>query len=210
MIFWDEWVCPHCERFAILDSVTANEISKKQVTRVKNLWSNYLKTLDKRSVLAHMIWQREKQCRKFFESYSTLNIENILSQTLLIKRMMKSEGFSNHGEKIEDEKSAKKLLDLYEKTLRIEEEQIRIESCLSKMLYLKKFELDKITDRQLFENFLTFQNERYRELIDSYKQYNIMTEQDAKKLVEKGKLELEKLMEKKNQDLTINKLLLID
>lgn len=193
MIFWDEWVCPYCKRFAMLDSVTANELAKKQVKRVRILWGNYLKTLDKRSVLAHIIWKREKQCRKFFESYSTLNLEDILSQTLLIKRIMHNKDFSNHGEKIEDEKSAEKLVDLYKKTLRIEEEQIKIESCLSKILYFKKFELDKVTDKELFENFRIFTNERYAELVDSYKQFNIMTEQDAEKLVEKGKLELEEL-----------------
>lgn len=87
----------------MLDSVTANEVAKKQVKRIKDIWNTYLNSLDKRSVLAHMIWQREKQCREFFGSYTTLNIEEILSRTLLIKLIIKNEDFSKNGEKIEDE-----------------------------------------------------------------------------------------------------------
>jgi len=67
MIFWDEWICPHCNGYAILDSITAIEISKKRVTRTKKLWNNYLNTLDKRSVLVNAIWQREKECRHFLD-----------------------------------------------------------------------------------------------------------------------------------------------
>lgn len=196
MIFWDEWICPHCKGHAMLDSITAIEISKKRVIRTKKLWNDYLNTLDKRSVLANTIWQREKECRKFFGSYTTLNMENVLSQTLLIKRMINYEDFSDKGEKIENEEKAKKLLDLYEKTLRVEEEQIRIESCMSKMLYVEKFELNKISDKELFKNFLIFQSENYVEMMDSLKQYNIMSEQEAEKFIEKGRKELEKNMVK--------------
>jgi|APSaa5957512535_1039671.scaffolds.fasta_scaffold08134_5 hypothetical protein len=194
-IFWEGWICPYCKGLAILDSFTANEIAKKQVIKVKNLWNEHLKILDKKSVLANMVWQREKQCREFFGSYSTLKIDYILSQTLLIKRLMKNEYSSDNGKKIEDENSAKELLELHSKTLRIEESQMGIEMCLSKMLYLKKFELDEIVDNQLFKNFITCRSEKYEKLTNSYKQYNIMSEVEAKKLVEKGKAELDLLKE---------------
>lgn len=199
LVFWDELICPKCEQYAMLDSITAVDVSKKKVEHVKKLWERYIVTLDKQSLLAHVTWQRESSCREFFEKYSLLKISKLLSDTLLIKRTMQVKGFQENSTKIDNENKAQKLTDMYEKTLRVEEDHILIASCLAIMLYLKKFDLNNLSGNELLSDFLILQNEKFLNLMKSYENYNILTEEEGERKIEQWKSEFEELMKKEIQ-----------
>jgi len=199
LIFWDEFVCPKCKGYSKLDSITASEIAKKRTSNLKELWNRYVITLDKNSVIAHITWQREKLCREFFREYNTLDIAHLLSDTLLLKRVMETKGQKENAEMIDDEEKATKLRDLHSKGIIMEEDNILVESCLANILYLKKFSLEEIHGNHLFDDFIVLHNERFYNLIESYENYNLLSEQKGKEKIEQWRPEFERLMKEKPQ-----------
>ena len=183
ILFYDELLCPYCKKYAMVDSVTAQEITKQRVKYRTDKWNEYIKQFDKQSIMICMFEQREILCRKFFEQYSAVSISNIFTQTLLLKRIA-TMNQSSENTRICTKEEGKKISELYEEVLKIETDKIYVESCFIKMLYLKKFNIEKLSAKSLFENFLLLYTEEYIGLMNSYNKYNLMTE---KKMNEKLK-----------------------
>ncbi len=175
-----EPVCPKCKDLAILDSITAREVSKKRLEHVKKMWYNYIGTLDKQSLLAHVTWQREKYSRQFFSKYQTLDLGKLFSYTLLLKRIMQY-GKIDGNTIIDKEATATELLDLFNRMTDIEVDHLRLESCYCNMLYLEKFDTDKLTPDQLVNDFILVQNEKFLTLMKTYENHNIFTTEEAEK-----------------------------
>ena len=93
-----EPICPKCKPLAILDTITAIEVADRRTKQLEKLLNNYLLTLDKQSLLAHVTNRREMISRKFFKEYSTIDLGEFLSDTLLLKRAILFE--KKDGQKI--------------------------------------------------------------------------------------------------------------
>ncbi len=189
-------LCPKCESLAILDSVTATMIADRRIKHLEKLLMDYLITLDKQSLIAQVTWRREQISREFFKKYSTLDLGEFLSDTLLLKRAVlfgKKEG----QKIIENEDDAKKLLEFYRDAVGAETDHLQIELGYANMMYTKKFDADDLTDDQIKDNFHIVQNERYIDLIKSYENYNLFTPEEGSKKIQKFQKEFDELMKEK-------------
>ena len=62
-------LCPKCEPLAILDTITAIKVAERRTKQLEKLLNDYLLTIDKQSLIAHVTNRREKISRKFFKDY---------------------------------------------------------------------------------------------------------------------------------------------
>jgi hypothetical protein len=157
-----------------LDSVAAIYISRKRLDDIMHLWNEYLATLDKQSLIAHVTWQREKYSRSFYQKYNLLDVGKLFSDTLLLKRTMLSSS-SKGRTLIDKEEDAVKILDLYDQLKEIEFDHLQVKSCYANMVYWKNFDLEKLTIEEMRENFKIVQNEKYVNLMKSYENYDLYT-----------------------------------
>jgi len=138
-------LCPKCKPLAILDTITAISIAERRTKQLEKLLNDYLLTLDKQSLLAHVTSRREKISRKFFKEYSIIDLGEFLSDTLLLKRAILFE--KKDGQKIiKNEEDAKKLLEFYRDAVGAETDHLQINLCYAHMMYTEKFDqVDDIT-----------------------------------------------------------------
>ncbi len=187
-------LCPKCDSLAILDSITAISIADRRIKKLEKLLNDYLVTLDKQSLIAHVASRREIISRKFFKEYSTLDIGEFLSNTLLLKRAILFE--KKDGQKIiENEGDAKKLLEFYRDAVGAETDHLQIDLCYANMMYTQKFDqVDDLTDEQTRKDFHIVQNEKYYNLMKSYENYNLYTAEVGAKKIQKYQDEFDELM----------------
>lgn len=172
MIDLDGLVCPYCNGYAMFDSITALEISHRKIASLKREYDDNLKGANKQSILKYIFMKRENLCGKYVTEYHT-NIISILAANLFLQRIMKT----LNQDEVDIKKTIDvKTLDQYEYIINEERDHILLKSCLAKMLYEKKYEQEHITERELIENFHIFPTEEYVKWAESYKKYDILSE----------------------------------
>lgn len=195
-----EPVCPKCNSLAVLDSATAIEVSNRRLEYVKKLWEDYIRTLDKESLLAWVTWEREKYSRLFFQRYGTLDLGKLLAYTLMLKRTMQL-GKVDGKTIIDNEETAKKLTDTFEKLSEIEVDHLHLKSCYSNMLYLDKFDdVKNLTPKQLVDDFVMVQNEKFITLMKTYENHDIFTVEEAEKRLQQYQTEFADILNQPIQE----------
>ena len=192
LLYENEIICPKCEQLALLDSVAAVEVSNKRLDHVKKLWADYVKTLDKQSLLAWVVWEREKYSRNFIEKYQPLDLGKLFAYTLLLKRTMQVRSI-NGTTAVNNEESAKEMISLFNKLTEIELDHFRLEAGYYNMLYLKKFDLDNLTPEH-YEDFITVPNEKFLNLMKTYDNHDILTREEGAKRVKQYGLEFAEVL----------------
>jgi len=193
LLLWDEFKCPKCEGYALLDLEDAKLVSRKRVEYIDQLWEAEIKKFVKDSILAHFTWQREKICRKFIETYSVLDLGKIFATTLFLMRVMKIE--QNQDAKIlDDETKAEKLVEMYKDIIKVETDDNLLKNNLANILATKKHDLKTISGKESYEDFVFLYNEDYDKLMKSYENYNLLTPEMGEKKVAEHKAEAERLL----------------
>lgn len=191
----EELICPKCNDMQILDSVTASIISCKRVQYFKELWKTELVKANRPTFLLHIADHREHTCREFFKKYSLIELGKYFSDTLFLKRVIKLSN-PQGGQIIDDKTTSAPFIDLFNETIRVEVDNLLINSCYANMLYSKEFELDSISGEDALSNFIITQNEMYLDLFESYANYGIFTQQEGEAKIKESMEEFERIMQK--------------
>lgn len=198
LLLWKTLECPVCEGHTILNLEDAKIVSKKRIEYFNDLWEFEIRKYDKYSILAHFTWIREKICRKFIQSYSTLDLGEIFSTALFLKRVMKIEQYDN-AVILRDEEKAEKLSKIYKDVVKIETDDNLLKNELSSIVAKKEYDLSIISGKESFENFYFLHNEDYVKLMKSYENYNLLDPQEAEQKIEEYREEAEKLMKENSK-----------
>jgi hypothetical protein len=195
LLLWETLKCPVCEDHKVLNLEEGKIVSKKRIEYFNDLWEFEIRKYDKYSILAHFTWNREKICRKFFQTYSTLDLGEIFSTTLFLKRVMKIKQNDN-AIILRDEEKAEKLSKIYKDVVKIETDDNLLKNELASIVAKKNYDLNNISGKESFENFHFLHNEDYVKLMKSYENYNLLDPQEAEQKIEEYREEAERLMNK--------------
>ena len=186
--------CPICDSLDILDTITGISIAERRTSQVEKLLKNYFLTIDKQSLIAHVTSRREKISRNFFREYSTIDIGEFLSDTLLMKRAILLEK-KDDQKIIENEEDGKKLFEFYRDAVGSETDHLQIKLCYAHMICTEKFDkIEDLTDDQTNKNFRIVQNEKYIDLMKAYENYGLVTAEVGEKKIQDYQPEFDELM----------------
>lgn len=192
----DKSACIKCAKLKVLDSVTASMISCKQTQIFKKRWKSELCKIHRSSLITHIVRHRECLVRKFFQQYSSLDLDQVLSDTLFLRRAIQ-ESKPNGSIIINSIENSELLLEVFKQTKKKETDFELIQSCYALMLYQNEFVFEKLSEKDILENFIVVHTEDFQKLMLSYENYGLYTKEKAEQKIKEYKIKYNKIMQKK-------------
>jgi len=196
ILYKDSLICPKCANLNILDSITASIIACRRKSIIRRLWKEELSKIQQSSLLLHIVRHREFTAREFWKKLGLLDIDELFSDTLFIKRVTQ-DGNPDGLIEIDDVKKAEPIIQLFRDTKRVETDFILINSCYGLMSFEKDFDLTTLTDKETLQNFTISQTEDHLKLMKSYQNYGLYAREDAEKKFNEHAEEYEKIKQEK-------------
>ena len=175
-------MCPKCKNLSIVPHEDSLIISEYYINLFKRKFENIIKIYKKNDLLLGIFWQREKEIIKFNEVYSTLNLSTLRSSTLLLRRIIKVNDFSEKQKPTQSD--IETIIDAYSKLLDGEENKSKLGSGTSTMINTAKYDLDNLDDFPQ-NGIKVCPNEKYGRVMDAFAKHNIMSKKDAEEKVKK-------------------------
>lgn len=188
--------CPKCANLKILDSITASIVACRREKIIRKLWKQELDKIDQSSLLLHVFRDREFVARDFWKKLGLIDIDQLFSDTLFLKRVMQ-DGNPNGAIVIDSVQKAKPIIDLFTSTKRVETDSVLINSCYALMSYEREFDLNTISDNDVLANFSIHPTEDHLKLKRSYENYSLYTRDEAEKKFKEYAEEYEKIKQQK-------------
>ena len=167
----DEYVCPYCNHYTMLDSVSALEVVKRRIYYMEKAWKDHASCVDKHALLERSVVEQEKTCMKFHQE-GILDVNSLIAHALLLKKLTKTRvGNAVQGSSRNDE-----LLVTVKMLLSFEDQRNLIQSCLGKMLYFTQRSPNTLSLESLLKDFYLCPDERYQDQASTYEGYNLYPE----------------------------------
>lgn len=138
----DNLSCPKCQRLAVVPYEDSIKIVDYYISVFKKMFENEVKKYNKTHVIVNTFWQREKQIRKFYQAFSTIDVRRLVSCNLLMRRVIQMDNFL--GQEIMDEIKINEIIKTYGELSSFEEDRIRLEAGNWSMLHTVKYDLDHL------------------------------------------------------------------
>lgn len=183
-------VCPNCERYTVLDDISAQEVVSKRLEIIKRKWKEAIIDMDKMEMLEYVFRDRARKFDEFLGSSYVLNTVDIVAKTQLMQEIMKMKNV--------DETRSKKpikfeVLNMYEFIINEKRYHRHIKSGLVKILYYTKYRADHMTEKELLNCFQPCYTEEYIMLKNMHKKNNLMTSEEAENIVKKDRQKIEEI-----------------
>jgi len=183
--------CPKCKNLSIVPHEDSMIISQYYINLFQKKFRNIIKVYEKNDLLLGIFWEREKEIIRFIETYSTLNLSKLRSSSLLLRRLIKINNFTNEQKpSVED---IEKIIDAYSQLSDFEENKSKLESGTSTMINSLKYDLDKLEDFPLLNGIKICPNENYGRVMDAFAKHNIMSEKNAEEKVKEWSKDLQSI-----------------
>ncbi|MBS3923553.1 MAG: NERD domain-containing protein [Nitrosarchaeum sp.] len=195
----DKLTCPQCESLRVVPYEDSLKITDHFISYLNGLIENELKKYTRLSIITNAFWEREKLIRNFQEHYTVINLELLFSCNLLIRRLIKMNGFSDKEESTSEK--IIKLIDTYGVFSRVEEFRQRLEAKTWSLLYMKKYDLANLNSLSL-EDVHFCPNEYYDRVTQTLSKYNIMSEEKAEEKMKVWKQDFNPSVKKFNRYLS--------
>lgn len=183
--------CPKCKNLSIVPYEDSILISKYYINLFKKKFENIINVYEKNDLLIGIFWEREKEVIRFLEVYSTLNLSKLRSCSLLLRRLIKMNNFTN--EQKPSSADIEKIIDAYSQLSDFEENKSKLESDTCSMINSIKYDLDKLEEFPLMGGIQICPNENYGRVMDTFAKHNIMSEKNAKEKVKEWSRELQRV-----------------
>ena len=179
----------------LVDNSAASKISLRRLIYLDSLFTQYLQKFDKSSLIAHIVWEREKFARSFFETYQGFDLAKFLTFNVLIKRLMSRTSFT--GQLLANEKNTADLIDRFSGYVSIYHDHISLKSGFYSMIGVKPFDLEKMSKEELLKNFKIVPNETYLPVLETFESNDILREEEAQRKIEEYKSQFQPAMSQK-------------
>src|SRR5205807_1345471 len=127
LIYIDDSIhCSTCEKLKVVPFEDSLKIMDYYIVKFQNIFFNEVRKYNKTHILTNIFWQREKQIRKNYEEYSTIDIARLVACNLLLRRIIKQNDFLN--QEIIKEEKIEQIIETYSELTRFEEDRIRLEA----------------------------------------------------------------------------------
>lgn len=173
----DELTCPKCEKLAVVPYEDSIKIANHFINIFRQLFDNEIKKYHKLHIITNAFWAREKQIRKFYEKYSTLDLARLVSSSLLIRRVIQMDGFQEK-ETIDDGK-IQSIIDTYSLLIKFEEDKSKLQAKNWNMLQFVPYDINHLEKLPLKDSIVVCPNENYDRIMNAFAKHGIMSEKVA-------------------------------
>ncbi len=187
-------LCPKCDFVRFLPQMESELVSDFRIETLNRLFSGYLTQVKKSKLIAHLLNEREEiACKFFFGESHNINPYQLLGISIMIQRVIR-DGNSNG---VEDLGSVQELVSLFERFLKICEENILISEGVAFYTYKRLIPYSELSREEALSNYKIVYREEWKSIFESYRDELFMSEADAKDYMEKYREEYEKLAKNK-------------
>ena len=193
----DQTACPKCSQMRLVDRKLALTISGDRLSHREGVFFNYMRQFKKNRLIAHVVWEREKFSRGFFDDYQPLHMPQFLSYSLLIKRLM-IEHFD--GSLDANENNTSDLVTGFSRYLDLLTDHIYLEEGFAELEAKEPFDVNSLSIDQKLSNFNTVYTENYLPLKCTFANNEIYPREEALRKAAEYREEWERI--KKNPNAT--------
>jgi len=188
-------VCPVCDHVSVVDRTLALQISDDRLSHLYGLFLEYLKQFKKKQLIAHILWEREKYSRGYFDNYQAFEISRFVSYSYLIKRLM-VEPFDGYREA--NTQNTPEIISKFSKYLGLLTEHIYLKNGFAEMVAKQPFDPGSLTLEKKLSDFKITYTEDYLPLIRTFANNEIYSKEEGERKIEEYRKELERIRQSEN------------
>lgn len=187
-------LCPECYGLIVIDRDLALSISTERLVRIYDLFLRYMRQFKKTRLIMHIVWQRERYSRHYFDNYpEPLDLSMTVVFTYLIALLMKKDF---NGTIEADEHNTLALVRSFSDYLGLLTEHIYLQEGYAELVATESFTLSSLTPRDKLRIFKVIYNEDYVPLLRTFANNEIFTDQEGRKKTEEYRQEWETIRQK--------------
>ena len=191
VVYVDQWPgspkCPNCDNVPLVSKPLSIEISRRRLEYLDQLFLRGIQEFTKNQLISHIVWEREKFARSFFDEYQVFRIGKFVAYSLLIKKIMAQKQFK--GNLVADERTTQQLVDLFSEYIGHLTDHIYLEDGLGELMAKGSFDSDNIPPEQMLSNFVVVKNQRFLPIHSTFANNQIYDKEEAKRKFEEYKRE---------------------
>jgi hypothetical protein len=150
----------------------------------------YLKQFKKKQLIAHIVWEREKYSREYFDNYQAFEISRFVSYSYLTKRLM-MEPFDGYREA--NAQNTPEIIRKFSEYLGLLTEHIYLKDGFAEMVAKQPFDPTNLTFEKKLSNFKITYTEDYLPLIRTFANNEIYWKEEGQRKIEEYRKELERI-----------------
>lgn len=181
----NQWRCPSCDHLPILDNDAAVGAFGRVVRHLDDILKKHLQNFDSDRLTLHVLWQREKFARSYFDTYQGFHLTTFMSFNALIRRLMTEKTIA--GGILADEANTTKLVSQFTKYIEIEDYYISVKNGFYSLSFPEDFDLKTASEVEMTKNLKLFPNETYLPVIKTFENNDILREKEAERKIQENK-----------------------
>ena len=152
----------------------------------------YVRQFKKMGLIAHIIWERERFARDFFDNYKPFDMSRFVAYNFLIKHLMMRKF---NGTMDANESNTAELVKTFDRYLELLTDHIYLKEGFAELVADMPFDSSSLTVQEKLR-FRIIRTEDYLPLLRTYANNQIYPEEEAKKITEGYRPEWERIKQK--------------
>ncbi len=185
--------CPRCDKILVVDYELALKISNDRISNLYDLFLSYLKQFKKIRLIGHIVWQREKFARDYFDNYLPFDMSRFVAYNFLIKRLM-IENFDGYMDA--DEQNTADIIKSFSEYIGHYTEDIYLKEDFGELVADGSFDPQTLTIQDKLSKFRVIYTEDFLPLSRTFANNQIYSDEEGKKKGKEYRQEWEKIKEK--------------
>jgi hypothetical protein len=185
MLYDDLKLCSKCDCLAVLDTISAINISERVCDYLTKLFYERLKEWNSFHLITYCVVKREQVSREFYKKYSLFPTGELSMYTLLADRVLKN-SYNSGGKRIDEtnEHEVRRLVDTFDKLLNFENTVLHLKNCDMNVLITQSIDVDSITPQEAIRKCIFVSNEKHETLFRTYSINDIYSKTEGEKKIE--------------------------
>lgn len=185
--------CPTCDKILVVDNELALRISNDRISYLYDLFLRYLKQFKKIRLIGHIVWQREKFARDYFDNYLPFDMGRFVAYNFLIKHLM-IEKFN--GSMDADEQNTADIIKSFSDYIGNYTEHIYLKEGFGELVADGSFDTQTLTIQDKISKFRVIYTEDFLPLSRTFANNQIYSDEEGTKKGEEYRQEWEKVKDK--------------
>jgi len=178
----DQWKCPFCSQLPILDKDTAVDVFGRVLRYLNDLLKKHLQAFEKNRLILHVLWEREKFARSYFDTYQGFDLTKFMTLNVLIRQLMNETIF--RGNLVADERNTAELVEHFTTYVRFADYHILLEGGFYSLSITEPFDSKNLSETELLKNVKIFPNETYLPVLETFENNDILRKKEAQGKIE--------------------------
>jgi hypothetical protein len=188
MYFFDDPLCPACDRLAIMPSTDALAIIKHFINTYQTTLLE-VRSFNKNELLSLVFWEREKIIRQFYSNYIPIDHHGLATCNLLLIRVVRMNDFLG----TRSISNSDSIISAYKTIVLLELNLEHVKAGNRVVLKLAQYNLNKLSDFSIAD-IVYCDTEESQKINKIKEKFNVMPEEKAKKKMDGWRSQLEPII----------------